>query len=352
MTSPLPNEGDERVCDWVDGTMTPRDKERFEAEMRVSKFVLSRAEAYRRTVVAVREGLSQDDGPVDVADAVLARIRGGVEKPVAPVDPTGPTLPRVPGAWWRSALVAAAMLALIFVLDRWEPRATAVDTARAESPATLARPDSRVTTEAPSAGSAGVPSPALREQGAVVQAPRTMVPQVTLRRGAVTTPFADAAPSQAPPAAERDVARADSGASADKATAKSEPKPKAETQADTGGVAEGPVRFGGADVLFGDLADSVRAIGAVRLQALAPAAEGQAQHSWVATGREADLRAFLADVSAAAAAFGYAVENGEARAAEVDARTPLAKADAKPASGSDPEGALMRVVIVLERPAK
>lgn len=342
MTNRLSDESDERLCDWVDGRMSSREKERFEAELRVSKQLRERAEAYRRTVLGVRAGLAQEVESTDVAAAAIARIRGD-DAQAAKADPTGPKLPSVPGAWWRSALVAAAMLALIFVLDRLEPRATAFESARAEATATAARPGSRAAAETAPPGGGGKEDPSQSEPGAFVDAPRTMVPQLTLRA---------AATQQKPAGAMPRVQQESGSAGAPHADAGLAEKAKAEAMPTAGLVAENAGRFGGVDVLFGELADSVRAIGPVRLQALAPASEDATQRAWVATGRDSDVRTFLANVSAAAAALGYAVENGEARAADVDARTPLAKSEAKPTSGSDPEGAGMRVVIVLERPAK
>lgn len=333
MTRPMPDETDERLCDWVDGAMTAREQQRFEAEMRVSKPLRERAEAYRRTVLAVREGLAQDDDRVDVAESVLARIRGGAQEPTQ-AQPTGPRLPSVPGAWWRSALVAAAMLALIFLLDRLEPRARSLDTARADEPVDPAPSASQAAAE-PDAVASKAP-------GAFVEAPRTMVPQLTLR-------VANAGPK---PVAPQPGAQQGAAESAPRADGVVTDKGKAEELAAAGGVAGNAGRFGGVDVLFGELADSVRAIGPVRLQALAPASEGATQRAWVATGRDADVRAFLANVSAAAAALGYAVENGEARAADVEARTPRAKSEARPGNGGNLDGPELRVVIVLERPAK
>lgn len=344
MTRPLPDEPDERLCDWVDGTMTPRELERFEAEMRVSKSLRERAEAYRRAVVAVREGLARGDDEVDVADAVLAQIRGGGGPQPAPQrDPAGPRLPSVPGAWWRSALVAAAMLAVIFVLDRMEPRATTSDVTRAERAVPPVMPGWGSARDAKAVDGADKRVAAHQDPGAFVDAPRTMVPQLTLRLATLPPAPAEAEPHEPRPSGVDRAPRTETGL---------EEKAKEKAEHVASDVAGGSVGFGGVDVLFGELADSVRAIGPVRLQALAPASEGGAQRAWVASGREADVRAFLANVSAAAKAFGYAVENGEARAADVEQRTPRAKADAKPAAGGNPDGAELRVVIVLDRPAK
>ncbi len=339
MTNPLPDESDERLCDWMDGTMTARELQRFDAELRVSKQLRDRADAYRRVVLGVREGLSQDLEPVDCADAVLARIRGISAPPLAPATPRGPRLPSVPGAWWRSALVAAGMLSLIFVLDRIEPMQTSVETASQDQPAAFVPPSLRSAAQANSADGVPVQGAAPHSAVGLVDAPRTMVPQLTLR----------IAPTRQQPSAPQQTPAADR---APRGSVAATDRPLAYDKAAASGVAENAGRFGGVDVLFGDLADSVRAIGPVRLQALAPSADVGSHRAWLASGRDEHVRTLLANVSAAATAFGYSIENGEARAAEVDARTPRAKSDAAPFVADRVEGPVLRIVIVLERPAK
>lgn len=348
MTRPLPDETDERLCAWVDGAMTPRELERFESELRVSKSLRERAEAYRRNVIAVREGLAHDAHPIDVADAVLAQIRGGGGAQGTPQrDPVGPRLPSVPGAWWRSALVAAAMLAVIFVLDRMEPRAKTSDLTRAERVVPAVVAGGGAARDAKAVDGADMDLVAQQVQGSFVDAPRTMVPQLTLRLAAQPPAPAEAGPQEPRSKGVESAPRTQAGLD-DKAKDKAMEK-RESIVGDSGGGAGG---FGGVDVLFGDLADSVRAIGPVRLQALAPASEGNPQRAWVATGGEAEVRSFLANVSLAAKAMGYFVENGEARAADVDQRTPRAKSDARAGAAGRIQGTELRVVIVLDRPAK
>lgn len=108
---------DERLADWVDGRLPARDRERFEAEMRVSPRLRDEAEAYRRSVQAVQTALRAPGPRVDLADRVLARLR---ERPV----PASPTRVRAP---WRplpilASLAAAAVIVIsIVTLDAWSP---------------------------------------------------------------------------------------------------------------------------------------------------------------------------------------------------------------------------------------
>jgi hypothetical protein len=48
------DEIDERLADWVDGRLSERDRERFEAELRVSPQLRERVDEYERTVQSVR----------------------------------------------------------------------------------------------------------------------------------------------------------------------------------------------------------------------------------------------------------------------------------------------------------
>ena len=126
----MPSPGDERLADWLDGRMTPRELERFEAEMRVSKPLREKAEAYRKTALAVKDAFSVGGPKIDLADAVLARIAdpqggrpgvvgGGAGPGAAASSGIGPVGGRVlafpkslPSAWILSSLVACAMIAL------------------------------------------------------------------------------------------------------------------------------------------------------------------------------------------------------------------------------------------------
>lgn len=374
MTKPIPNENDERLCDWVDGTMAPRDRERFEAELRVSKTLRERAEAYREAVRAVRTGLAVDDEPIDVAAAVMARIRsGGTNGPAAPEAVVSPRLPTVPGAWWRSALVAAAMLAIIALLDRLEPRVKTTESAQVpaivsiepgipppadKAPAPKDEPFGATRRLEEPDTTAGLARP----RGAVgrVDAPSTTLPQLRLRLSSAAkseAPVAEVVAQQAPA----------SGTGQDAANAADAAR---DAKAKVGGAAAAAAptdRFGGVEVLFGDLAASVRSIGPVRLLALArlpgagdAAGQPAPTRGWVVTGSAADVRAFLANVSDASRSLGYEVQNSEVDAASVVTRSqPAAPTYGGPASpgpagpgvaggGSKPPEPEVRVVLVID----
>ncbi len=110
---------DERFADWVDGRMSERELERFEAELRVNAALRQRAEAYRSFVAALRGALQQDAGDVDVVARVMAEVSGEL----GATDPTRPAPARrrsiAPRAWFASSLVAAALLLVLPMLGTW-----------------------------------------------------------------------------------------------------------------------------------------------------------------------------------------------------------------------------------------
>ena len=370
MTNSMSHESDERLADWVDGAMTPRERERFEAELRVSKSLRDRLAAYEKTVRAVRQGLAQQDAPLDVSASVMARIRAA-DRGSSPSSPLARSLPTprlsdVPGAWWRSASVAAAIVAVIVVLDRWEPRKKRTEQAVAEAPeaampkleaVTALREESERGAAKPDAFELSEPAPAAPAPRGGVDAPRTMVPEVRFRL-----------------ASDADAKLKANGEAAGAAPKSTEQAVEQTAAANAGAGA----RYGGADVLFGDLASSVRAIGGLSVQTLAPvdaskaAADASAfslavstPRSWLVTGTSAEVRAFLANLADAGSAAGYEVSNGEVAAAEVDARIPLASAKAVgiPSAGgpssagpAGPGGGkaaepMVRVVVIIESKA-
>lgn len=396
MTKPIPNENDERLCDWVDGTMAPRDRERFEAELRVSKTLRERADAYRSAVLAVREGLATDDEPIDVAASVMARIRGdGSNGPKSSEPIVSPRLPTLPGAWWRSALVAAAMLALIFLLDRLEPRVKTTESAQApaivatsgglaaerekqKAPEMLSAAQEQQLPADPGVAAFGLPGIASPR----AETPSTTVPQLRLIRapdykaqaalskaGGVQTKSEVAEPKAGAAGRDAQVAQVAPKAPAPRTGGGGGGANAADDEADVsraGGTAA-PTdrfdRFGGVDVLFGELAASVRSIGPVRLAALAPSLPSAdaadkvvVARSWVVTGSAADVRAFLANVSEASRAFGFEVQNGEVEASSVITRAqtsaprpsgPASPGPQGPGGGkaTEPE---VRVVLVID----
>ena len=96
----MKRELDERIADWVDGRLPPRDLERLEAEFRVNASLRGAAEEYRRSVEHVRRALAKPEPPVDLADRVLEKIQ------LRGVGPRlGKTLPML-----ASVTAAAAMM--------------------------------------------------------------------------------------------------------------------------------------------------------------------------------------------------------------------------------------------------
>ncbi|MBK8975277.1 MAG: hypothetical protein IPM29_05085 [Planctomycetes bacterium] len=104
---------DERLADWVDGRLSPRHLERFEAELRADPELRAAAEHYRRTVTALRGAFARvdDDRPgSDLTDRIMAELTsatassaGGAERPASR---TG----RVLRPWLWSAAAAAALV--------------------------------------------------------------------------------------------------------------------------------------------------------------------------------------------------------------------------------------------------
>lgn len=105
---------DDRLADLVDGRMTPRERERFEAELRVNPQLRADLADYRRTVAVLRAALQEPVAAAaakSMADRVLAAIT------VAPS--AGPPV-RSRWSWGRGVAAvagAAALLALAFWLD-------------------------------------------------------------------------------------------------------------------------------------------------------------------------------------------------------------------------------------------
>lgn len=136
----MTNASDERFAEWMDEEMSPRERERFEAEMRVNPELRARAEEYRRTTEQVRQALRAPGPKVDVADRVFAEI-ATTGKPFR--DRSAQSQPAPWGAvsgrsMMLSAAVAAAILVTLVLLPEWqqEPeRASLAKTAGQESPA-------------------------------------------------------------------------------------------------------------------------------------------------------------------------------------------------------------------------
>jgi hypothetical protein len=108
---------DDRLADWVDGRMTPRERERFTAELRVNPQLRQDLEGYERTVAAVRAALQAPIVPTTIADRVLRKIAAAE---VAPAPRT--VRPRWSSLVWGLS-AAAALLAVAVWLNSGGPAA-------------------------------------------------------------------------------------------------------------------------------------------------------------------------------------------------------------------------------------
>lgn len=102
---------DERLADWVDGRLGERERERFEAEMRVNPDLRAAAEEYRAFTEQFRGALASIDeapGP-DLTDRIMQTVAA----------PRGPRI-----APWLGSLLAAAALALIYLAITYLPSDT------------------------------------------------------------------------------------------------------------------------------------------------------------------------------------------------------------------------------------
>lgn len=110
-----PRDLDERLSDWVDGRMPARERERFEAELRVNPRLLQAAQEFEQTVRAVQQALRQDPARVDLAERVLAALPQ--QAAVQPVRRVGF------GGWLFGLGAAAALLLGFLLLQQWPPAA-------------------------------------------------------------------------------------------------------------------------------------------------------------------------------------------------------------------------------------
>ncbi|MGK0206014.1 MAG: anti-sigma factor RsiW, partial [Planctomycetota bacterium] len=100
---------DERLADWVDETMSPRDRERFEAEMRVSPHLREQVADYEATVASIRDALNDETHETNLADRVMASLAQ---------EATGAAKPKRSG-WpmvW-AVMSAAALLGIAVLID-------------------------------------------------------------------------------------------------------------------------------------------------------------------------------------------------------------------------------------------
>ena len=115
---------DERLADWVDGRLSERDRERFEAELRVSPRLREQVEEYERTVSSIRSALQAPTQPTELADRVMATLAAEAVRPQ----------PRrrgfLPMVW--AVTSAAALLGIAVLVDSWGAPETTVLTANAD----------------------------------------------------------------------------------------------------------------------------------------------------------------------------------------------------------------------------
>lgn len=116
MNAPSSRPPDERFAEWVDGCMSQRDRERFEAELRVNAALRTDLAAYERTVAAVREALQAPTAPTNLADRVLSAVQAA--SPAAS-SPPGPRKQRSFGTYLFGGLAAAALMAVAVWFDAW-----------------------------------------------------------------------------------------------------------------------------------------------------------------------------------------------------------------------------------------
>ena len=205
---------DERLADWVDGCMSPRDRERFTAELRVNAQLRADLAAYERTVATVRQALQAPTQPLprstgspaatsspagsSFADRVVAQLQAAPER--------RPRLVDGGGIAWRPVLwslcSAAALLVLALWIDTWSAPSAALQSqsAATEPPSSL---DGLVGAPAPfafdnrdkvdGAGAGGGGDPAA--------VPGSAAPSEELTRGSEQSELDQEQKQQAPPAA-------------------------------------------------------------------------------------------------------------------------------------------------------
>lgn len=138
MNGPHHDDVDERLCDWVDGRMTERERERFAAELRVNASLRQQLAEYERTVAAIRAALQAPTTPVPMADRVMAALATQQNRAAQPIV----AMPWRGRSWSHlgfCAASAAALLLLALWIDSWAGRATeplvsTSDAAQAELP--------------------------------------------------------------------------------------------------------------------------------------------------------------------------------------------------------------------------
>lgn len=119
LTPPNVRLPDARLADWVDGTLSPREHERFVAELRVNPQLRADLAAYERTVAALRGAYAPGPGDAEAAQATGQRLAAQVLAKLADAPAARPSWQRrSAGAWAWGLSLAAAVLACAFLVDR------------------------------------------------------------------------------------------------------------------------------------------------------------------------------------------------------------------------------------------
>lgn len=121
MNGPHHDDVDERLCDWVDGRMTERERERFAAELRVNASLRQQLAEYEHTVAAIRAALQAPTTPVPMADRVIAALATQQNRSAQPIV----AMPWRGRSWSHlgfCAASAAALLLLALWIDSWAGR--------------------------------------------------------------------------------------------------------------------------------------------------------------------------------------------------------------------------------------
>lgn len=149
MNAPSSRPPDERFAEWVDGCMSQRDRERFEAELRVNATLRAELAIYERTVATLREALQAPTAPTPLAERVLAAVQA---TSVVVPSPPGSRPRRSFGAYLYGGLAAAALMGLAVWFDAWVTPTREIDKTAQVDRVGLATPPSG---SAPVAGSKG-----------------------------------------------------------------------------------------------------------------------------------------------------------------------------------------------------
>lgn len=121
MNGPHHDDVDERLCDWVDGRMSERERERFAAELRVNASLRQQLADYERTVAAIRAALQAPTTPVPMADRVVEALASQQNRAAQPIV----AMPWRGRSWSHlgfCAASAAALLLLALWIDSWAGR--------------------------------------------------------------------------------------------------------------------------------------------------------------------------------------------------------------------------------------